>query len=162
MGGEQARLGDVRRAGGVGGTRGRRCCRCRCGCGHLVDQECGGSRQSGDSCPRAPLVPVSGGGGGLELVQEGRRRLGTVRRVLGQGPVEEIGDRVGKNLNNKNWVHTVDHYGKIRDYGAGQYASLHTGKYDDNDTFRLEEFDSKLGPQGEFKALTKLEDVPAS
>jgi hypothetical protein len=75
---------------------------------------------------------------------------------------QEIGDRVGKNLNNKNWVHTVDHYGPIRDYGAGQYASLHTGKYDDNDTFRLEEFDSKLGPQGEFKALTKLKDVPAS
>jgi hypothetical protein len=75
---------------------------------------------------------------------------------------QEIGDRVGKNLNDKNWIHAVDHYGPIRDYGAGQYASLHTGKYDDNDTFRLEEFDSKLGPQGEFKALTKLEDVPAS
>jgi hypothetical protein len=75
---------------------------------------------------------------------------------------QEIGNRVGKNLNDKNWVHTVDHYGPIRDYGAGQYASLHTGKYDDNDTFRLEEFDSKLGPQGEFKAMTKLEDVPAT
>jgi hypothetical protein len=75
---------------------------------------------------------------------------------------QEIGDRVGKNLNNANWVKTVNHYGPIRDYGAGVYASLHTGKYDDNDTFRLEEFDSKLGPQGEFKALTKLEDVPAS
>jgi hypothetical protein len=75
---------------------------------------------------------------------------------------QEIGDRVGKNLNDKNWIHAVDHYGPIRDYGAGQYASLHTGKYDDNDTFRLEEFDSKLGPQGEFKALTKLKDVPAS
>jgi len=61
-----------------------------------------------------------------------------------------------------NWVRTVNHYGAIRDVGAGQYASLHTGKYDDNDTFRLEEFDSKLGPQGEFKALTPLKDVPAS
>jgi hypothetical protein len=75
---------------------------------------------------------------------------------------QEIGDRVGKNLNDKNWIHTVNHYGPIRDYGAGQYASLHTGKYDDNDTFRLEEFDSKLGPQGEFKALTPLKDVTAS
>jgi hypothetical protein len=42
------------------------------------------------------------------------------------------------------------------------YASLHTGKYDDNDTFRLEDFDSHLGQDGELKPLTKLEDVPAS
>jgi Periplasmic binding protein len=75
---------------------------------------------------------------------------------------QEIGDRIGKYLNNKNWVHTVNHFGPIRDVGAGQYASLRTGKYDDNDTFRLEEFDSKLGSQGDYKPLTPLEDVPAS
>ena len=75
---------------------------------------------------------------------------------------QEIGQRVGRNLNDQNWVRTVDHFGPIRDVGAGQYASLHTGKYDDNDTFRLEEFDSKLGPQGDWKPLTPLEDVPGS
>ena len=75
---------------------------------------------------------------------------------------QEIGQRVGKDLNNRNWVHAVDHYGPIRDVGAGQYASLHTGKYDDNDTFRLEEFDSKLGPKGDWKPLTKLVDITGS
>jgi hypothetical protein len=76
--------------------------------------------------------------------------------------MQEIGARVGKNLNDANWVKAVDHYGPIRDYGAGVYASLHTGKYDDNDTFRLEEFDSKLGQDGEWKPVTKLENVPGS
>ena len=54
----------------------------------------------------------------------------------------------GKNLNVTNWVHTVNTYGTIRDYGGGQYASLHTGKYDDDDTFRLEKFDSIARTQG--------------
>jgi ABC-type branched-subunit amino acid transport system substrate-binding protein len=76
--------------------------------------------------------------------------------------LQEIGNRVGKNLNDKNWVSTVNHYGKIIDYGAGQYASLHTGKYDDNDTFRLEEYSSTLGPQGDWKPITPLVDVPGS
>jgi hypothetical protein len=75
---------------------------------------------------------------------------------------QEIGQRVGRDLNDQNWVRAVDHYGPIRDVGAGQYASLHTGKYDDNDTFRLEEFDSALGPQGDWKPLTPLEGVPGS
>ena len=75
---------------------------------------------------------------------------------------QEIGNRIGKNLNNQNWVRTVDHFGAIRDVGAGVYASLHTGKYDDNDTFRLQEFDSTLGPKGDWKPLTPLEDVPGS
>jgi Periplasmic binding protein len=75
---------------------------------------------------------------------------------------QQIGERAGKYLNNQNWVHAVDNYGPIRDYGAGQYASLHTGKYDDNDTFRLEEFDSTLGPRGDWKPITPLEDIPSS
>ena len=73
---------------------------------------------------------------------------------------QEIGDRVGKNLNVTNWVHAVNTYGPIHDYGAGQYASLHTGKYDDDDTFRLEKFNSSLGPKGDWQPLTPLEDVP--
>jgi len=73
---------------------------------------------------------------------------------------QEIGDRVGKNLNVTNWVHAVNTYGPIRDYGAGQYASLHTGKYDDDDTYRLEKFNSSLGPKGDWQPLTPLEDVP--
>jgi len=73
---------------------------------------------------------------------------------------QEIGNRVGKNLNVANWVHAVNTYGPIRDYGGGQYASLHTGKYDDDDTFRLETLNSSLGPKGDWQPLTPLEDVP--
>lgn len=73
---------------------------------------------------------------------------------------QEIGDRVGKNLNVANWVHAVNTYGAIRDYGGGQYASLHTGKYDDDDTFRLEKFNSSLGPKGDWQPITPLEDIP--
>ncbi len=64
---------------------------------------------------------------------------------------QEIGNRIGKNLNITNWVHTVDHFGAIRDVRRRVYASLHTGKYDDNDTFRLQEFNSTLGPKGDWK-----------
>jgi hypothetical protein len=73
---------------------------------------------------------------------------------------QEIGNRVGKNLNVPNWVHAVNTYGPIRDYGGGQYASLHTGKYDDDDTYRLETFNSSLGPKGDWQPVTPLENIP--
>ena len=72
---------------------------------------------------------------------------------------QEIGKRAGKYLNDATWVHAVDTYGPIRDYGAGQWNSLHTGKYDDDDTWRLEQFDSSIKPNGNTKALTPLEDI---
>jgi len=75
---------------------------------------------------------------------------------------QQIGQRVGKYLNNTNWVHAVDNYGPIRDYGAGQWNSLHTGKYDDDDTWRLEDFDPTLGPKGDLTPMTPLEDIPGS
>jgi len=72
---------------------------------------------------------------------------------------QEIAKRTGKYLNDATWAHAVDTYGPIRDYGAGQWNSLHTGKYDDDDTWRLEEFDSSIKPNGNLKALTPLEDI---
>jgi hypothetical protein len=41
------------------------------------------------------------------------------------------------------------------------YGSLHTGKYDAGDTFALVAFDSKIGPEGDWRYLTPVEDVPA-
>ena len=74
----------------------------------------------------------------------------------------DIGTRVGPNLNVANWVHTVDTYGPIRNVGGGPYASLHTGKYDVDDSFRLEEFSSAIPPLGQWNPLTPLADVPGS
>jgi hypothetical protein len=41
----------------------------------------------------------------------------------------------------------------------GKWASLHTGKYDSNDTFALVAFDSDAGTTGDWKALTPVEDI---
>jgi branched-chain amino acid transport system substrate-binding protein len=74
----------------------------------------------------------------------------------------DIATKVGKYLDVPNWVHTVDTYGPIRNMGGGIYASLHTGKYDVSDTFRLEEYDSSIGAKGNWKPLTPLEDISGS
>jgi ABC-type branched-subunit amino acid transport system substrate-binding protein len=71
---------------------------------------------------------------------------------------QDIGNKVGKWLNNDNWVNTVNNYGEIVNRGAGQYSSLHTGKYEADDNFRLLAFDSSLPPNGNWKSLTPLEN----
>jgi len=73
--------------------------------------------------------------------------------------LRDIGDRVGKYLNDANWVNVVDHYGQIPAMDS-QYGSLHTGKYDAGDTFALVAFDSTLPPDGNWRYLTPVEDVP--
>ena len=72
---------------------------------------------------------------------------------------QEIGDKAGPYLNDDTWLNVVNTYGPIRDPGSGQYASLHTGKYDTNDTFRLVAFDSSIGQAGDWKALTPLQNI---
>jgi ABC-type branched-subunit amino acid transport system substrate-binding protein len=76
----------------------------------------------------------------------------------------DIAKKVGPHLNTDNWVHTVDTYGPIRNLGAGQYASLHAGKYDVDDTFRLEAYDSSLPPKGKgnWNPLTALQNISGS
>ena len=71
----------------------------------------------------------------------------------------DIGNRVGPWLNNTNWINTVNHFGHIPNRGTGPYSSLGIGKYDADDNFQLVQFDSSLPPDGNFKAITKLEDV---
>jgi len=71
---------------------------------------------------------------------------------------QDIGNKVGKWLNNDNWVNTVNNYGEIVNRGSGQYSSLHTGKYEAEDNWRLLAFDSSLPPNGNWKSLTPLEN----
>jgi hypothetical protein len=76
--------------------------------------------------------------------------------------LQQIGDKVGNELNADTWAVAVNRYGPIRDVGGGQFASLRTGKYDTNDTYRLETFDSSLPPHGQWQPKTPLENVTAT
>jgi len=71
----------------------------------------------------------------------------------------DIVNRVGPDLNAQNWVHAVDTFGPIRNLGGGPYASLHAGKYDTDDSFRLRVRNSSLPPDGQDVPLTPLEDI---
>jgi len=72
---------------------------------------------------------------------------------------DDIATKVGPWLNNQNWVNTVNNFGHIENRGTGPYSSLSTGKYDADDNFHLVQIDSSLPPDGNFKALTELQDV---
>jgi ABC-type branched-subunit amino acid transport system substrate-binding protein len=71
----------------------------------------------------------------------------------------DIGTKVGKTLNNANWVKAVNHYGAIVNRGSGPYSSLHRGKYDVEDNFRLQEFASSIKPDGDWKGITPVENI---
>ena len=72
-----------------------------------------------------------------------------------------IAKRVGKNLNDANWVSTVNTFGPIEIMNT-DYASLHAGKYDADDTYGLVQFDPKIPPIGDWKHLTPTENVSGS
>jgi hypothetical protein len=72
---------------------------------------------------------------------------------------KDIGNKVGKYLDNNNWINTVNTFGPIPNLGSGQYASLKAGKYDVDDTHRLEEYDSTITSVGSWKAITPLQNV---
>ncbi len=71
-----------------------------------------------------------------------------------------IAEKAGKQLNNTTWAKAVATMGAIDDQLVlGRWASLHTGKYDANDTFGLVAFDQKAGSTGDWKALTPVENI---
>jgi len=69
-----------------------------------------------------------------------------------------IAEKAGANLTNATWVDTVNKFGSIS-LVSTNIASLHTGKYDADDAFRLEAFDSSIAPNGDWKPLTELADA---
>ncbi len=71
----------------------------------------------------------------------------------------DIAQRVGKYLNNDNWINTVNTFGPIANRGSGPYSSLHAGKYSTEDNWRLQAFDSTIKPAGNWKPLTPLQDI---
>ena len=40
------------------------------------------------------------------------------------------------------------------------YGSIHQGKYDADDTFALVAYDHTIGPEGDWRYLTNVQDVP--
>jgi Periplasmic binding protein len=71
---------------------------------------------------------------------------------------DTIAKQVGTNLNIANWVNAVNNFGKINVY-ATTYASLHTGKYDADDTYGLVAYNPSIGDAGDWKQLTPVKDV---
>jgi len=70
---------------------------------------------------------------------------------------QQIAEKAGPNLTNATWTQAVNNYGEIT--LEPPFASVHTGKYDAEDAFRLVSFDPTLGPKGDFKALGPLLDA---
>jgi hypothetical protein len=60
-----------------------------------------------------------------------------------------IADRIGKYLNNANWVQAVDNFGPL-DIVAQPKSSLGKGKYDASDSAALSKYDSSQGAQGDW------------
>ena len=73
------------------------------------------------------------------------------------GLFEQIADRAGPDLTNDTWRQAADTIGEVQ--LIDPYASIHAGKYDADDSFRLVVFDSTYGPKGGFKPLTPIEDA---
>jgi ABC-type branched-subunit amino acid transport system substrate-binding protein len=69
-----------------------------------------------------------------------------------------IAEKVGPNLTTKNWQKTVDTFGKI-ELASTDVASLCKGKYAADDAFRLAAFDSTVGEDGDWKAVTPIKDA---
>jgi hypothetical protein len=74
---------------------------------------------------------------------------------------QDIATHVGRNLNNTNWTNTVDNLGAVKVMNT-DWASLHTGKYDADDTYGLVAFDPKKKPYGDWRHVTPVENVSGS
>jgi hypothetical protein len=70
----------------------------------------------------------------------------------------QIAERAGPDLTNSTWTQAADNFGEIQ-LPETVYGSIHTGKYDADDGFRLVAFDSTIGSKGDFRALSPIEDA---
>jgi len=95
--------------------------------------------------------------GGKELTDQTYNTINDACQMV--STFAEIVNKMGQYVNAENWVATVNSYGPIVNRGGGPYASLRQGKYDDDDTFQLQQFDSALPPNGNWKALGDLQNI---
>jgi hypothetical protein len=95
--------------------------------------------------------------GGKELTDQTYNTINDACQMI--STLTQILSKMGKYVNVPNWVSTVNSFGPIVNRGGGPYASLSQSKYDDDDTFQLQQFDSKLPPNGNWKPLTPYENL---
>ena len=74
---------------------------------------------------------------------------------------QDIATHVGKDLNNTNWTNTVNTLGSVKVMNT-DFASLHAGKYDADDTYGLVAFDPSVKPNGNWRHVTPVENVSGS
>jgi ABC-type branched-subunit amino acid transport system substrate-binding protein len=104
-----------------------------------------------------PLSVLKINVGGKELTDQTYNTINDACQMI--STFSEIVAKIGPYVNAQNWVSTVNSFGPIVNRGGGPYASLRQGKYDDDDTFQLQQFDSTLPPNGNWKALTDYQNI---
>jgi ABC-type branched-subunit amino acid transport system substrate-binding protein len=107
--------------------------------------------------PPGPLTVRKVKVGGKEYTDETYNTINDACQMI--STFAEIVAKMGQYVNVPNWVAAVNSYGPIVNRGGGPYASLSQGKYDDDDTFQLQKFDSALPPNGNWKPLTPYENL---
>ena len=95
--------------------------------------------------------------GGKELTDQTYNTINDACQMV--STFSQIAAKMGQYPNTENWVSVVNSFGPIVNRGGGPYASLRQGKYDDDDTFQLQQFDSSLPPNGNWKALGGLQNI---
>jgi hypothetical protein len=69
-----------------------------------------------------------------------------------------IAEKAGADLTNDSWTAAVDDFGEITIPGQ-EFSSLTEGKYDAEDGFRLVEYDPTIGDDGDWAAVTEIENT---
>ncbi len=93
------------------------------------------------------------------VVAEGEQRLETyiaVRDACDELSVfTQVAEAAGADLTNESWTAAVHSLSSL-DIPANAFSSFGEGKYDANDGFRLQSFDSSIGESGGWKDLTDI------
>jgi ABC-type branched-subunit amino acid transport system substrate-binding protein len=114
--------------------------------------------ETGKDAP-GPLTVAKVNVGGKELTDQTYNTINDACQMV--STLQQILTKVGPYVNAQNWVSAVDSFGPIINRGGGPYASLRQGKYDTDDTFQFQQFDSSLPPNGNWKALGPYQNIPS-
>jgi Periplasmic binding protein len=72
----------------------------------------------------------------------------------------DIAEKAGADLTNDSWAEAVEGFGEITIPGQ-EFSSFGPDKYDAEDGFRLVEYDPTIGDDGDWAAITEIENTAA-